>query len=97
MCISVHCFLSKGSTHVIKQYNLIVVIYVDMMVHVAIIAEKNINLNCCVILMFSAIQVTLKHEKKTQHFIVYIFIYSNKQTLLIPRANPKSNNNAIKF
>lgn len=96
MCISVHCFLSKGSTHVIKQYNLIVVIYVDMMVHVAIIAEKNITLNCCVILMFSAIQVTLKHEKK-QHFIVYIFIYSNKQTLLIPRANPKSNNNAIKF
>lgn len=43
MCISVHCFLSKGKTHVIKQYNLIVVIYVDMMVHVAIIAEKKHN------------------------------------------------------
>lgn len=73
MCISVHCFLSKGTTHVIKQYNLIVVIYVDMMVHVAIIAEKNITLNCCVILMFSAIQVTLKHEKKKTTFYCLYF------------------------
>lgn len=96
MCISVHCFLSKGSTHVIKQYNLIVVIYVDMMVHVAIIAEKKHNPKLLRYLNVFCDTSYLEARKK-QHFIVYIFIYSNKQTLLIPRANPKSNNNAIKF